>query len=199
MIKWHKVGFYLWNRCDEISFTKKWCCEATPSSRAFVIGTTLLTEAGSKFLHNSINDPKYFKSQMDNFKGLLPNTPSTKIGGNSKYLPQDHINFIPNKDGVDSLGDNLFKQALDYFSSILNPVQVDYSNQLLADQLYSISIILFIMAIFITFLLVVFIFNIIVFIYSDKINNFFNNKYIKWYINFNKKIIGIELILSGPV
>jgi hypothetical protein len=51
------------------------------------------------------------------------------------------------------------------------------------------------MSIFIIVLLLAFMFNTIIFIYSDKISNFFTNKYIKWYINFNKKIIGIELIL----
>ena len=45
--------------------------------------------------------------------------------------------------------------------------------------------------------MIAFIFNIIIFIYSDKISNYFNNKYIKWYINFNKKIISIELIFLG--
>lgn len=70
-----------------------------------------------------------------------------------------------------------------------------YSNELLADQLNYISIILFLMSIFIIVLLLAFMFNTIIFIYSDKISNFFTNKYIKWYINFNKKIIGIELIL----
>jgi hypothetical protein len=53
------------------------------------------------------------------------------------------------------------------------------------------------MSIFIIVLLLAFMFNTIIFIYSDKISNFFTNKYIKWYINFNKKIIGIELILLG--
>ena len=70
----------------------------------------------------------------------------------------------------------------------------------MADQLHYISILLFLMSIFIIVLFIAFIFNTIFFIYSDKISNFFTNKYIKWYVNFNKKIIFIELIfLSSSI
>jgi hypothetical protein len=74
---------------------------------------------------------------------------------------------------------------------------VNYSNELLANQLNDISILLFILSVLIIVLLLAFNINIIYFNSSDKISNYFTNKYIKWYINFNKKIIGIELILLG--
>lgn len=40
-------------------------------------------------------------------------------------------------------------------------------------------------------------FNIIILVYSDKLLNLFTNKYIRWYIGFNKKIIGIEIFFLG--
>jgi hypothetical protein len=42
-------------------------------------------------------------------------------------------------------------------------------------------------------LLVAFIWNILIFSYSDNLMNIFSNKYIRWYIGFNKKLIGIEI------
>ena len=38
-----------------------------------------------------------------------------------------------------------------------------------------------------------FIINVIILVYSDKLMNLFTNKYIRWYIAFNKKVIGIEI------
>ena len=31
----------------------------------------------------------------------------------------------------------------------------------------------------------------------DKIINYFNNKFFKWYLIFNKKMIGIEILILG--
>jgi hypothetical protein len=59
---------------------------------------------------------------------------------------------------------------------------VDYSNEILANQIYVISILLFILSILILILLTAFMFNIIIIVYSDKLMNLFTNKYIKWYI-----------------
>jgi hypothetical protein len=56
---------------------------------------------------------------------------------------------------------------------------------------------LYILSIFIIILLIAFMINIILFLYSDKLITYFNNKYIKWYLNLNKKMIGIELWLLG--
>lgn len=60
------------------------------------------------------------------------------------------------------------------------------SNELLTTQLYGISILLFILSILII-MLIIFIVNLLINLNSDKIINYFNNKYIKWYVSFNKK------------
>lgn len=206
----------------------------TPASRAFIIGSTLATEAGAKFLHNAINDPNYVRAHMDNWRIVWKN--NNPSGGTAEIHVNKDLettslveaatsseNFVPplgeaenfqNKDSsnisevnnfipdgrntsLDEFSNKIFNSIIDFLSPILTPVKVGYSNELLADQLNYISIILFLMSIFIIVLLLAFMFNILIFIYSDKISKIFTNKYIKWYINFNKKIIAIELIFLG--
>ena len=75
--------------------------------------------------------------------------------------------------------------------------QVDYSNTLLANQIYNVSIILFILSVLIIVLLLALLINILILVYSDKLMNYFTNLYIKKYIAFNKKIIGIEICFLG--
>ena len=67
----------------------------------------------------------------------------------------------------------------------------------MATQIYGIGIILFLMSILIIILLLAFIINITILVYSDKLMELFTNKYIRWYIWYNKKIIGIEIIFLG--
>jgi len=108
-------------------------------------------------------------------------------------LISDHFNNFMGNDFSDKLLNNI----VGLLKPVLSPVQVDYSNALLADQIYGIGIILFILSVSILILLLSFMINIIIFIYSDKLMNFFTNKYIRWYIAFNKKIIGIEICFLG--
>jgi hypothetical protein len=83
------------------------------------------------------------------------------------------------------------------FKFILEPIQVNYSNEILANQIYDLSILLFILSIIITGLIIVLIFNILILIYMDRFINYFKNKYIRWYLFFNKKIIKIEIFILG--
>lgn len=104
-------------------------------------------------------------------------------------------NFISDGNGLEDIQNNMINKVMVYIKPILQPVQVDYSNELLANQIYGISIMLFILSLVVIGLLVFFIFNVIIFAYSDKIMNYFNNKYIRWYIALNKKFIVVEIFL----
>ena len=106
-------------------------------------------------------------------------------------------NFISIENGLEEILNKTISTLMEYLKPILEPVQVSYSNEVLANQIYGLSVILFILSILIMILLVFFILNILVFIYSDKLMNYFSNKYIKWYININKKFIAIELFFLG--
>jgi hypothetical protein len=86
---------------------------------------------------------------------------------------------------------------MNFLRPFLEPVQVNYSNELLANQIYGISILLFVLALIIIMLIIFLLFNIIIFTYSDKLITYFKNKYIKLYISINKKFIGIEIFLLG--
>jgi uncharacterized membrane protein len=68
--------------------------------------------------------------------------------------------------------------VVSYLKPILEPVSVNYSPEILANQIYGISILLFIMSILIMILLLAFIINITILVYSDKLMSLFTNKYI---------------------
>ena len=101
--------------------------------------------------------------------------------------------------GIDGLSNDIVTYIISILKPILVPVKVSYSNELLATQLYGISILLFLLCLLIIIMLIVFIVNLLVYLNTDKIINYFNNKYIKWYVSFNKKIIRIELFYLGSV
>ena len=52
---------------------------------------------------------------------------------------------------------------------------------------------LFFLSVAIIILILALILNILMWVYSDKLLNLFTNKYIRWYILYNKKVIGIEI------
>ena len=65
----------------------------------------------------------------------------------------------------------------------------------LAEQIYGLSIILFLLSIIIIILFIAFTLNALVLIYRDRIINYFTNKYIRGYLKLNSSVIAIELII----
>ncbi len=188
----------------------------TPSSKAFVIASTIGADTLVNNLFNIINDPKYIRSQVENWKTIWNGKNDTahiyvdgdketsnivdtiaKSNDNSAFSSVLNNNFISDGNGLDDLSNKILSFIMDICIPFLKPVNVSYSNELLATQLYGISILLFILCILIIILLIAFMVNLLVYINSDKIINYFNNKYIKWYVSLNKKIIRIELFYLG--
>ena len=93
--------------------------------------------------------------------------------------------------------DVLLNSIFNHIKIILEPVSVNYSNEVLANQIYDLSILLFILSLIIVFLIIVLLLNIILYINMDKIIEMFNNKFIKWYLILNKKFLSIELFILG--
>ena len=95
----------------------------------------------------------------------------------------------------------MFNAFLDKFfsilKSILEPVQVNYSQDLLANQIYDISILLFIMSLLITLLITILLINIVILINMDIVIKFFKNKFILWYLTWTKRFMNIEIFLLG--
>jgi uncharacterized membrane protein len=80
---------------------------------------------------------------------------------------------------MNSISEKIINSLLDILKPILEPVSVNYSNEILANQIYGISIILFILSVLILILLIAFMINILILVYSDKLINLFKNKYIR--------------------
>ena len=122
------------------------------------------------------------------------------IGLYSGLFTANNNKFIGGGDGLneplrDSL--ELFNFILGKLKYVLEPVQVNYSNEVLSDQIYYLGIVLFILSIIIFGFIVVLLLNIILYINMDKIINYFNNKYIVWYLNINKKFLSVEIFFLG--
>lgn len=172
----------------------------TPGQRAFVIASTVASEAAAKAVNNAINDPTYVSSHIDNWQKVWKNKDTLEVHIDKDSETVQKVSEVVNKfksDGLEDFSSNLLNKVIDILRPILEPVQVDYSNTMLADQIYGLSIILFVLSVLIIGLLIAFMINVIILVYSDKLKEYFTNKYIRWYIAFNKKIIGIEICFLG--
>jgi hypothetical protein len=63
-------------------------------------------------------------------------------------------NFFPNSNEAEELGRNIVNNVFELFRPILEPVQVNYSSEVLANQINDISILLFMVSIGIMILIV---------------------------------------------
>lgn len=185
----------------------------TPGFRAVTVASTIAADLLTKVLHNTINNPFYVRDHHQTWKVVWANRSegqatvevdpdtSTKLAEavNTATSPKlsDSSNFWSDLPGLEDLANSLTNHIIDNFRFILEPVQVNYSTSVLADQIYDISILLFILSILILGLFIVFTINVIILINTDHILNFFKNKYIRMYVIFNKKIITLEVIFLG--
>jgi len=199
----------------------------SPSSRFVITGGTIIADNLGRVVTNAINDPSYITNHLNawginvNRDGVA--TVSVNRGGSvdqaisqaqaqavqaanpvtnqasSQNIGSSNMGntFISGDNGLDDISNKLLNNLMNYMKPFLEPVQVSYSNEVLANQIYGISIVLFILSVVIIVLLIFFMINTIMFVYSDRIMNYFSNKYIRWYISINKKFIGIELFLLG--
>ena len=106
-------------------------------------------------------------------------------------------NFTTAPQGMEDISTKLIKYIIDIIRPILEPVTTNYSNEVLANQIYDLSILLFILSILISMLILGLLLNILVVINGNTILNFFTNKYIRWYVNINMKLIKIEVFCLG--
>jgi hypothetical protein len=97
---------------------------------------------------------------------------------------------------------NIFKSIFNFIVNIFKPVTINYPKELLAEQHYGIAITILIMCISIMMLFFSFAFNVFILLFSPsplmggrKIINYFNNKYIRAYLNINFRVVIIELFI----
>jgi hypothetical protein len=188
-----------------------------PGTKTFIIASTLLADAGSKIINNTINDPEYVVRHLESWKKIWDNKvsdvahviidsstqkaienalPPSSVGARESLISQ---NFISPSD-VAGFSEKMFNTLIGQLKGVLEPVYVDYSNDLLLNQIYGLSILLFVLSLLIIILFIAFILNVLVFAYSENLLIYFTNYYIRLYIKFNKKMIGIEIFfLSGSI
>jgi uncharacterized Zn-finger protein len=114
-------------------------------------------------------------------------TTSSNSESTSNFLPTDLNSYV----------EDALTTIIGYLKPILEPVKVTYSNELLAEQINGIAILLFILSIIIIFLFIIFSLNAIILIYRDRIVNYFTNKYIRAYLQLNTSIIVLELVITS--
>lgn len=111
--------------------------------------------------------------------------PSEGLSGNNTFFNWSNPN---GGSGISS------STIIDPLVSILKPVSVDYSNVLLAEQIYGLAIFMFILTVAIVMLFIVFLFNAIILLYREKLLNYFTNKYLVFYLKLQSKVILIEFL-----
>jgi len=172
----------------------------SPGSRGFVIGSTLLADGVSRVINNTINDPEYVTKHIENWKRIREDGEKVEItiddNTSKKIIDAMSVdkghNFI-SSDDLSKITEGLFNSLMSNFKGILEPVFVSYSNEILLQQIYGLSVLLFILSLLIVILFIGFILNITIYAYSDRILNYFTNRYIRAYIKLNRRLIGIEI------
>lgn len=178
-----------------------------PSSRRFAVVGAILTDAGSKFLNSSINDPSFLKEHYQNIREIFNTSKPEEVtldvsnvpvldsvlksgsGTSSTSNAFSNFNFSSITDALD------INLVLNTFLKNLEPIPVDYPIELLAQQVYGITIACFILCIGIILLFISFIFNLLIVIFRDKLLNYFTNKYIVGYLKLQFKVLFFELFV----
>jgi hypothetical protein len=182
----------------------------TPLTRGFIIASTIATDAAVKIVNNTINDPTYVRSHYTNWNILWKEGGIVEVNLNqdsetttkvSEIINENSsslvTNFISDESGLNGISNKILNYIMETLKPILEPIPTNFSNELLASQIHDLSLILFILSILISILITGLLINIFVLINADRITNFFNNKFIRWYVNFNMKLISIEVFFLG--
>lgn len=178
----------------------------TPYGRFGNTIATLAIDKGSDILDKATNDPTFIRRHLENWNIIWKNNdPSSgeaildpinddTIKNAVKIVLESNDNFSSNSFLPDNFNlNNNIEQLFLFLKGVLEPANVNYSNELLAEQIQGISIVLFIMCLSVLFLFFILILNVLMLMYADKFQNYFTNKYIIWYIKMNRRIIGLEV------
>nr|WVH38304.1 hypothetical protein [Trametes meyenii] len=172
----------------------------TPGSRFFVIASTVAGDTISKVVNNIINE-SYVINPFVNWKAIWPLKCEASVPVEAetvnKLINTISNSYINNSDSNSDFLQLFLNSIFTHFKRILEPVQVNYSNEVLANQIHDISLLLFILSLIIVFLIIILLLNILLYINMDSIIKIFKNKYIKWYLLINKKFLSIEIFILG--
>lgn len=140
-----------------------------------------------KIRENDIKLKEIFNGEIQNIN--IDSSKNSDIGNvdiGNKFLP-DNLKID------EFLTENILTPILDSFKYLFKPIIVDYSNEILSQQIHNIAILLFILGLIIFLLLILTFINTLIIINKDRFLNYFKNKYLLAYINFQLNIYKIEL------
>lgn len=181
----------------------------TPAQKAFCLCSTMALDAAGNVVANLINDPNYVRANIQNWKilknGNSPGEYEVDITADKetfKTIKNEESNknsFLPEDLDIEKIQNQILDIIMEYIRPYIQPASVNYSQELLVDQVQTLSLLSLIIALIITGMLVFLFLNILIYMNSDKILKFFKNKYVLLYVNLQLKFIAIEVILSTLV
>ena len=156
----YKKYIHIWNWCIMVFHLLR--SGGKFLQRGFIIGSSIAADAATTALINAINDHDYVENHINNwnrvFRGVNYSTLELNV---SKDLELNKLTaaaaqqkkFLPDDIDFNAISEKIINAIIDHIKPILEPVHVEYTNELLANQIYVISIILFILSIMIIILL----------------------------------------------
>jgi hypothetical protein len=141
--------------------------------------------------------------------GSEPVINSSSLGGNgaavnssgineSSGLAEPSKNIIGGDINLGDISESIINKIAEYLDYIFQPVQLNFSNEVMSNQIHNLSILLWILTICLSIFFISLLINITLFIFSESLLKYFKNRYLLWYISFNKKVFAFEMImLSG--
>ena len=184
----------------------RYMASKTPTGRAVTITSTIATDYGAQIAKRAFEDPNWLEQHMKLWKKLTTDKSeelhmeagndteavnmitATPTDTTYSYLPYDNHSLLS---GFDFNLNEIVSYFIHFFK--LEPVSVDYSQTLLAQQHQMLALALFILSISAIFLFFSFVFNVIVFSFRDKFKSYFKNKFILSYLNLSFKFIVLDL------
>ena len=132
--------------------------------------------------------------------GPVSNTESILgSGSSSASVPGGTDEIAKSMVGLDISFKNFYESVLskivNYLNYLFEPVQHTFTIDVMSNHIQNLSLLLFILTVIILIFFISLLFNITLFIFSDRLISYFKNKYILWYLKFNKKMIAFEIII----
>jgi hypothetical protein len=123
-------------------------------------------------------------------------------GSSSSSVPGVTDDIAKSTMGIDidfaKIYDSVISKIVNYLNYVFEPVQHTFTIEVMSNHIQNISLLLFILTAILLIFFISLLFNITLFLFSERLMSYFTNKYILWYLKFNKKLIAFEIIiLSG--
>lgn len=192
----------------------------TPAQQIFIVGSTIFAEGVSRLITNSLSEPSYIRSHIHNIRAIWHGADSANVYLNSQAVQGTGVSPLPvsslvspsgssGAGGIDEIAksiigvdidlakisDSILRKIVNYLSYILEPVQHSFTIDIMSNHIQNISILLFILTGIIFIFFISLLFNVTLFIFSDRLLSYFTNKYVLWYLKFNKNFIAFEIII----